>query len=227
MLSRKNILFVLLVFLLGTSILLSQNNKLGNWYIYFGSQKINKHFNWHNEIQWRNYNAAGDLEQLLLRTGIGYNITENNNNLLLGYGFIHSQNYLDGLSEKKILDEHRVFQQYIGKHKVGRFYFQHRLRVEERFFTSSAKYRGRYFLGLNIPVTKKTMEVHALYLSAYNEIFINSHTPQYDRNRVYGALGFVLAKYLKVEFGAMSQLFQNKNRTQFQIVLFNNIPFKD
>ena len=64
----------------------AQKSDTGNWFIYFGNQSINKKFNWWNEVQYRNYNFAGDLQQLLLSTGIGYNLTENNNNnVLLGY----------------------------------------------------------------------------------------------------------------------------------------------
>ena len=80
-------LFVLLV-LLFSSATKAQKSNLGNWFIYLGNQPINKKFNWHNEIQYRNYNFIGDINQLLLRTGIGYNLTENNNNVLLGYAFI-------------------------------------------------------------------------------------------------------------------------------------------
>ena len=47
---------------------------LGNWMIYFGNYQINEKWNLHHEVQWRNYNMAGDLEQLLLRTGLGYNL---------------------------------------------------------------------------------------------------------------------------------------------------------
>ena len=72
----------------------AQDSDLGNWIIYFGNKQINERINWHHEVQYRNYNAIGDLEQLLLRTGLGYNLTENNNNLLLGYGFIRSENYI-------------------------------------------------------------------------------------------------------------------------------------
>ena len=80
-------LFVLLFFLPFT--LYAQKTDVGNWFIYFGNQKINNRWNWHNEVQYRNFNFIGDLQQLLLRTGIGYNLTENNNNILLGYGFIN------------------------------------------------------------------------------------------------------------------------------------------
>lgn len=78
----------------------AQKNDLGAWYMYFGNNKISKKLNWHNEIQYRNFDAIGDLEQLLIRTGIGYDLTENNNNVLLGYGFILSQPYVNGEKEK-------------------------------------------------------------------------------------------------------------------------------
>ena len=78
----------------------AQDSDLGNWLIYIGSKKINKTWNWHHEVQHRNYNAIGDLEQLLLRTGLGYTTEDKNQNFLLGYGYILSENY-DGLGGKK------------------------------------------------------------------------------------------------------------------------------
>src|SRR5664279_2673511 len=71
----------------------AQKSDVGSWFIYFGNQQINKKWNWWNEVQYRNYNFIGDLEQLVFRTGIGYNLTENNNNVLLGYAFIYSEPY--------------------------------------------------------------------------------------------------------------------------------------
>ena len=93
---------------------ISQESDFGNWLIYIGNKKLNSKWNIHNEVQYRNYDAVGDLEQLLLRTGVGYNLSENNHNLLLGYGYILSENYspesesLDKIS----VNEHRIFQQF-------------------------------------------------------------------------------------------------------------------
>ncbi|MFT6880490.1 MAG: hypothetical protein ACJARG_001423, partial [Arcticibacterium sp.] len=96
-----------------------QKSNLGNWINYFGNKQINSQWNWHHESQYRNYNAAGDLEQLLLRTGIGRDLTQNNNNLLVGYGFIASENYTADDSEKIGVKEHRIYQQFITKQKLG------------------------------------------------------------------------------------------------------------
>ncbi|GEC73373.1 hypothetical protein FFL01_29120 [Flavobacterium flevense] len=203
----------------------AQKTDTGNWFLYFGNQKINNRWNWHNEVQYRNYNFAGDLEQLLLRTGIGYNLSENNNNLLLGYAYIHSEPYVAGTDDKLETDEHRIFQQFISKQQFGRINIQHRYRVEERFVKDDFKLRLRYFLSLNIPINKKEMEKNAIYASAYNEIFLNTEQNQFDRNRLYGGIGYCFNKSIKVEAGIMSQMMANNSRAQFQIMVFNSLPF--
>ncbi|TRX26638.1 DUF2490 domain-containing protein [Flavobacterium franklandianum] len=203
----------------------AQKTDVGNWFLYFGNQKINDRWNFHNEVQYRNYNFAGDLEQLLLRTGIGYNLSENNNNLLLGYAYIHSEPYIAGTDEKLNTNEHRIFQQFITKQQFGRVNIQHRYRFEQRFLEDDFKMRARYFLSLNIPINKKEMDKNTIYASAYNEIFINTEGNYFDRDRIYGGLGYCFSKSLKMELGVMSQIQQNSSRTQFQIMFFNSLPF--
>ncbi|KMQ68838.1 hypothetical protein ACM39_06010 [Chryseobacterium sp. FH2] len=214
---------VALVFSLGAIFSFAQKNDLGAWYMYFGNNKISKKLNWHNEIQYRNFDAIGDLEQLLIRTGIGYDLTENNNNILLGYGFILSQPYVNDEKTENI--EHRIFQQYITKQKFGRFNLQHRYRLEERFLQDDFRMRFRYYLGVNVPITNKEMAPKTIYGSVYNEIFLNLNSPTFDRNRVYGALGYVINKNMRIEAGYMNQIQENKNRGQIQIGFYNNIPF--
>ncbi|WP_294265786.1 DUF2490 domain-containing protein [uncultured Chryseobacterium sp.] len=201
----------------------AQKNDLGAWYMYFGNNKISKKLNLHNEIQYRNFDVIGDLEQLLIRTGIGYDLTENNNNVLLGYGFILSKPYVNGEKTENI--EHRIFQQYITKQKFGRFNLQHRYRLEERILEDDFRMRFRYYLNLNIPINNKEMLPKTLYASVYNEIFLHLDSPVFDRNRVYGALGYVISKNMRIEAGYMNQIQENKNRGQIQIGFYNNIPF--
>lgn len=202
----------------------AQTSSTGNWWIYTGSQPMNKKWNWHNEIQYRNYNAIGDLQQLLLRTGIGFNLSENNNNLLVGYAFIRSQNYIAGQNEKATVDEHRIFQQFITRQQFSRVFIQHRYRLEERFIEKDFQMRTRYLLGFNFPLNKKVMEKNAIYLSVYDELFINLQPSYFDRNRLYGALGWVIHKNLKLELGFMNQTLSSSSRNQFQVALFNTFP---
>jgi hypothetical protein len=222
----KKYYFITTIFLLLCTIALhAQKSNTGNWFIYFGNQKIKKKWNWHNEVQYRNFNFMGDLSQLLVRTGIGYNLTENNNNILLGYGFINSQKYLSNSNEKVGTNEHRVFQQFITRQSFNKVFLQHRYRIEERFLPNDFQMRFRYFLGINIPINKPRLEKNAYYFSAYNEIFINAQQNIFDRNRLYGAIGYIFNKNIKMEAGYMAQTLESTNRNQFQIVIFNNIPF--
>jgi hypothetical protein len=168
---------------------------------------------------------VGDLEQLIIRTGLGYNLSENNNNILLGYAYIYSEPYIASTTDKRETDEHRVFQQFITKQSFGRLNVQHRYRFEQRFLQDDFKMRFRYLLLLNIPINKKTMEKTAVYVSLSNEIFINTERNHYDRDRVYGGIGYCFNKNFKMEVGLMSQLLSSNSRAQFQIMIFNNLPF--
>ncbi len=220
---KKTCVGILLLFSINC-ICFAQKTDIGNWFIYFGNQKINKKWNWHNEVQYRNYNFIGDINQLLLRTGIGYNLSENNNNILLGYGFIHTERYLANGKDKVATNEHRIYQQFITRQNFNRVFVQHRYRIEERFLPNDFQMRFRYFLSLNVPLNHKTMTKNTLYASAYNEIFLNGQFAIFDRNRLYGAIGYVVNKNVKVEAGFMAQTLQSQNRNQFQIVVFNNLP---
>ncbi|NQY00651.1 MAG: DUF2490 domain-containing protein [Flavobacteriaceae bacterium] len=194
----------------------SQENGLGNWLIYIGSKQLNSKWNLHHEIQYRNYNTLGDLEQLLIRTGLGYDIGSKSN-ILLGYGYINSENFTGNANDQTTVEEHRIFQQFITKQTIGSVSLQHRYRFEQRFVESDFKTRFRYFLGINLPLKNPKY-----YLSAYNEIFLNGKSNVFDRNRVYGGLGCKISKGVKLELGYMSQVFETSSRDQINIITFVN-----
>jgi len=200
----------------------AQSSDFGNWLIYIGSKKLDSKWNLHNEVQYRNYDAVGDLEQLLLRTGVGYNLSENNHNVLLGYGYINSENYVGDTSEKITVNEHRIFQQFTSKQNIGRVSLSHRYRFEQRFVESDFKMRLRYFLAFKVPLAKTDEMPSKLYVSAYNEVFLNTKSEVFDRNRVYGGFGYQLNKNVRIEAGYMSQLFENTSRDQFNLITFVN-----
>ncbi len=218
---NKNLIATLTFLLVLPFYAISQNSNLGNWLIYIGNKKLDSKWNIHNEVQYRNYNAVGDLEQLLLRTGLGYNITKNSN-LLLGYGYILSENYI-GDSDKKIsVNEHRIFQQFTTKQSIGKVSLSHRYRFEQRFVEDDFKLRLRYFLGVNIPLQYREDGKNPLYLSMYNEVFLNTESSVFDRNRVYGGLGYKFSKNLRLELGYMNQFFEVSGRDQINLIAFVN-----
>jgi hypothetical protein len=224
-------LLCLAAFIPFSNIVLGQPSDFGNWAMYFGNIPLNEKWNIHAESQYRNFNAAGDLEQFVLRGGIGYNISPNNHNILAGYAHFWHQPYIGDTDEKRNFGEHRIWQQFIYRDRIGRVFLQHRYRFEQRFFEGNEQYRLRYFLSLNIPVIKKAMEKNAIYASVYNEIFVKLDAPFFDRNRFYLAAGYVLNPDLRMELGWMNQAVLAadaetvNSRQQFQIAIFHTLRF--
>lgn len=210
--------------LLGIGSIKAQKSDTGNWLMLFGNEKMNDKFNIHYEVQYRDYEFLGDLNQLLLRTGIGYNLAENNNNVLLGYAYVHSRNY-DADQNVKSVEEHRIFQQFITKQKFGRVSLNHRYRIEERFLEPKMEVRFRYQLSVNIPFNNTSLIKNTWYANIYDEIFINAKKDAYDRNRLYGGIGYVINDKMRVEAGYMNQSTASVSRNQLQIGFYLNDVF--
>jgi hypothetical protein len=206
-------------------------DKLGAWYMYFYNTTI-KNGPWgvQGDIQYRNFNLMGDLEQLLLRSGITYKPQNANIKFTLGYGHITTGTY--GNDESTTL-ESRIYQEALYPVKFGeRIFTNHRFRYEQRFVEGQDfRTRYRYNLFLNIPINQKTMDKNTLYLALYNELFMNGErnignnkkVELFDRNRLYAALGFYIQKQLKVQLGVMTQTTNAVEKNQLQLSIHQNI----
>ena len=205
---------------------IGQSNNVGTWFVYFGNQKINDKWNIQSDFQYRDYRFLGQRNQFLARAGLGYNLKPQNHNLLLGYAYIATDAYdeFDNNTSTKI--EHRIYQQYLYKNKVGSNSLTHRFRLEERFFPNEFGLRARYFISLQKPLGSKTIAKGNTYLSAYNELFVDIKDPKFDRNRLYGGLGYGITESLRIETGYMIQAQKNITRGQLQLIIVNNLPFK-
>ena len=217
----KTYLLLTLAFCSGLN---AQKSDTGTWMMLFGNEKLKNNFNYHYEVQNRDYGFVGDLNQLLLRTGVGYNLSENNNNVLLGYAYVLTNVYDENDNIKKT-DEHRIYQQFITKQKFGRLAINHRYRIEERFLEQNTELRFRYHLSLIVPFNSLNLTKKTWYASAYNELFINAKKEPFDRNRLYGALGYVVNDNIRIEAGFMNQATKSITRNQFQLGIYLNDVF--
>ena len=222
---KRTILLLGFIGVINNSVI-GQSNNIGTWFVYFGNQKINDKWNIQSDFQYRDYRFLGQRNQFLARAGLGYNLKPQNHNLLLGYAYIATDAYdeFDNNTSTKI--EHRIYQQYLYKNKVGSNSLTHRFRLEERFFPNEFGLRARYFISLQKPLGSKTIAKGNTYLSAYNELFVDIKDPKFDRNRLYGGLGYGITESLRIETGYMIQAQKNITRGQLQLIIVNNLPFK-
>ncbi|MEM7036965.1 MAG: DUF2490 domain-containing protein, partial [Bacteroidota bacterium] len=178
------------------------------------------------DFQHRNWNILGDLEQLLLRSGVTYKPKSANVKFTLGYGFIRTGTPGDS---KDAVIEHRIYQEALLPHAVGpRFKLTHRFRFEQRFVENQDfRTRFRYNLFVNVPLNKKDLSPGAVYLALYNELFINAQrdigngatVELFDRNRTYGALGYSIIPGLRAQLGYMQQTTNGWSKGQLQVSL--------
>lgn len=80
----------------------------------------------------------------------------------------------------------------------------------------------KFSIGINIPLQYKEDGNNPLYLSVYNEIFLNTESSVFDRNRWYGGLGYKFPKGLRLELGYMNQFFETSGRYQINLIAFVN-----
>ncbi|MCF6296105.1 MAG: DUF2490 domain-containing protein [Flavobacteriaceae bacterium] len=217
---------IFFIFSLLSSVLISaQENKTGNWLMYFGTNKISEKFSIHTEIQFRNHTITpNNTEQLLLRTGLNYHFSEKAF-VTAGYAYIPSYVF-DSERKSPETEEHRIWQQLILTNKIGRVKFEHRYRIEQRWVNQDYKNRFRYRLMLFIPLNKPKIEKGSLFLGIYDEIFVNTKETFFDRNRLYGALGYQFNKATSVQVGMMHQQVNDFGKWYLQFALVFNTDLR-
>jgi hypothetical protein len=191
------------------------------WVMYTGNHKLTERWGIHTEYQWRRSDYFQDWQQSLLRLGLDY-YSKQNAQYTLGYGWIRSYQY----GEQPIAhanNEHRIWEQFILKNKVGRVEFQHRYRLEQRIIenwkvNSTGEFeqegfifrqRVRYRFFASVPLSRKEMVDNTLFLAVYDEPFLGFGKGIgkniLDQNRLYFALGWRFNKNFNAQLGYLNQ----------------------
>lgn len=221
-----------------------QDSNFHGWLMYFGDHPVSERFGVHLEGQWRRVNGGLAPQQLLLRPGLNYQV---NPHLMLtaGYAFVRTSRYGD-FPAAAAFPEHRIFEQGLIKHKLGKIPLQHRLRLEQRFVGRvpapvadvegwETRNRFRYMLRGDIPLPFRSHGQKRFGIALYDEIFYqfgaNRGVRYLDQNRAYGALTYKLTKTNRLEFGYLHQYIAQRNgivvehNHTLQVALFSVTPF--
>tara|TARA_R110002012_G_scaffold54189_6_gene138971 strand:+ start:1901 stop:2593 length:693 start_codon:yes stop_codon:yes gene_type:complete len=194
-------------------------DELGAWYMYFGMNKISERFSLHTEAQFRYYEPTSNFNQMLLRTGLNYHINPNAI-ATAGYAYIQTDTSFADIMDQVDSREHRIFEQFILRDKVWEFLFEHRYRLEQRFFdfggVTDTQHRARYRIQMTLPLT------NTFFLNFYDELFINLQDNLFDQNRLYGAIGVNITENSNVQLGYLRNQFSNAVYDRLQFAVFYN-----
>ncbi|MBK5279015.1 MAG: DUF2490 domain-containing protein [Bacteroidia bacterium] len=206
----------------------SPKGTTGNWLMFFNQTRLNEHWSIHAEAQYRSYEITPNTEQLLLRGGVNYHISST---AFASIGYANITNYaydkeqLPGVQ----VNENRLWQQFIMRNSLGRISFEHRYRIEQRWLNGNQSLyldRIRYLVRATIPIGKNKIEAKTFFVSFYDEIFIHLNNKPFDRNRLYGAVGYQFNPLVNLQLGYLAQTVNTTTKSYLQAAIFYNLDFR-
>ena len=155
--------------------------------------------------------------------------------------FVYVRNFIYGKQPTRFENnERRIFQQVIYKHASGRFAFNHRFRIEERFIQfhsvnasgqvvdegfTNQQVRLRYRGTITYPLNSTAIKAGTLFAAVYDEIFISRGSKvtyeKPDQNRFFAGLGYQFTKDISLQTGFFYQILIKSNGAQQE----NNVGF--
>jgi predicted porin len=208
---KKYGFWIFIVLLFSSGLVQAQkqiDNQNNAWYMYFGNHKITDRWGIHTEYQWRRHDLGQTWQQSLARWIVSYPYGKQP----IKYSF----------------NENRIWQQAIITSKVGRFNFNHRYRLEQRFLEQKSydsikqeyvhldefkfKQRARYRFMVSIPLNHKEMVDNTWFVSLYEEVFLgfgkNIEKNVMEQNRISATLGYRFTKDFNIQAGYLNQFVQ-------------------
>lgn len=175
---------------------------------------------------FRRFDGVEQWQQSLLRLGFNYHVNSKFT-VTPGYDWVVTYPYGDQPAPGKNT-EHRIFQQFVTKNKIGRFSTSNRFRFEQRFLENllvdgnaikSDGYRFRQRIrgkfGFSVPLNNSKIESKTLFLDVWDEVFVNYgsgvNNHYFDQNWLYLGFGYKLSPNTTVKLGYMNQYINKSN----------------
>ena len=205
----------------------SQSNKMGTWGVATVVLPSNVDHRWggYFESQARTDELAfNNIFYYELKTGVSYAIDQNYV-ALIGTGKYTTYDYLD-LDKGPTAKETRLWEQMTFTQYLSRIKFEHRYRIEQRWVNQLYRNRFRYRLNAVVPLNAKKVQARTMFLSIFDEIFLNNKQPNFERNRISTSLGYQFTKSITVQAGWLYQYNNTTNGTNAKNNLIINFTYQ-
>lgn len=202
---------------------------------------------WYNgeyHVRTRN-NFINEMNQLYIRLGLSYLLTNNfeiTGGIVTPFYWSDPGQFPEGTPLDKVVPQFRFWQQYLFIQPVGRVKVYHQIRMEQRWRRDfivdtpfELTHRFRYKIMAYIPLNSRELQKKTLFLSLYNEIFIQAgksiEVNFMEDNRTFVGLGYILNENIQLQTGYMKSLQQRGNGIDFnnrdiiRVSLYHNFDF--
>ena len=189
---KKVIIVFTLLFAVKSIAQKNPEKELGVWYAFGGTHKISDKIDLKTQAQFRFFDIASDMQQLMLRFGGNYKIN-NTFSAYLGYAYFNT----DATFGVKGGDanEQRIVEDFNINYKHSKLGISHRFRFEQRLFKNNTAHWFRYNIGLSHPISEK------LSGYMYNEVFLNFKGDTYSQNWFGVGVKHKLSNSIKLQLG--------------------------
>lgn len=218
---RLTLFLITLLCTISTTLLAQTIKQHSGWLFLMNNTKITEKWGAYMDVQLRSADQFDRVRNLMFRPGVTYDINKKSQ---LTLGYLLNETFNTPSSGIGTLTEHRIWEQYIYKHKVSTANFSHRFRLEQRFIERANNedlfaQRFRYFFRIILPLQKDKQNFDkGPFAALQNEVFLNvQHKNElngyvFDQNRAYVAAGYRFGPKLDIELGYMNQSSKGASR---------------
>lgn len=191
------------------------------WFNLTSEGDITGKWRWYMELQPRFKQEGREFDQVLIRPGIHYKLTDR---VLIGGGY----GYIRTRTDRGYSDEDRLWQQLIYNSSWGNgIKFSSRSRLEQRFLDSGddTGWRYRQLLRVSKPFAGSPSVSPVLW----NEIFINLRKTDwgtskgFDQNRLFAGIAWNASSKVRLEFGYLNQYVRDRLQDSMNHVLSTSL----
>ena len=228
---KIGIIWSILIGLLFSSAVLGQNSvpnqksvrsSTGVWLGFYTKYHFNDKWAYYGEYHIRRKDWFDKMGQIYLRFGATYKIAKY---LDVTFGFVNPYYWApnpEAPNIDKVVPQFRLWQQAVLATPFDHIKVLHQLRVEQRYKRDYVEgsdfkldHRFRYKLTVYIPLNHKDFGPNTLFLSLYNEIFIQAGKHiiynHLEDNRAFAGIGYNLNRKLQVQLGYMNSYRHDKS----------------
>lgn len=211
-------LIILLGLISSQTALFSQNpseNFLGSWYTFGSSHRLSERFSLSPYGELRFYEPSSNYNLAFISLRANYHLNSKSS-LGLGYAYLDIDTVFE-FDEIPHVKEHRILEQYVLKHNLGKFKVQHRGRLEQRFlqFSNRNELQNRFRYRISFKYDINTI----VFLALTEEGFINFQDQVFHENRFYIGIGANLLKNTQIQVGYLKHHIRKNNLNRIMVGL--------